>query len=170
VARLNGNDVYFEPGVYGRLEKEPRLLNRVVAALAAVPGVARVFRSAQVRVGARSRDPLLRAASLGYYPGRSGDLIIVPKPGWIFYSGGGTTHGTASPADQRVPLVLWGRGIKPGRYPEAATPADIAPTLSAMFGFTMPSAEGRVLESALVSVPAARGAVLAPASTSPVLE
>ena len=39
-----------------------------------------------------------------------------------------------------------GRGIKPGRYDQAATPADIAPTLGALSGVTLPRAEGRALE------------------------
>jgi len=29
-------------------------------------------------------DPLLQAASLGYVAGRSGDLVVVSRPGWVF--------------------------------------------------------------------------------------
>jgi hypothetical protein len=43
-----------------------------------------------------------------------------------------------------------GAGVNPGRYLEAATPADIAPTLSALLRITPPSnATGRVLVEAL---------------------
>ena len=42
-----------------------------------------------------------------------------------------------------------GHGIKPGRYDQAVTPADIAPTLAALAGITLPQAEGRALRAAL---------------------
>ena len=46
-------------------------------------------------------------------------------------------------------MILFGAGIKPGRYDRAATPADIAPTLARVAGIQMPKAEGRVLSEAL---------------------
>ena len=81
-------------------------------------------------------------------PGRSGDLVISPKDGWMF-SGSGTTHGSNNPDDQRVPLVLFGKGVKPGRYDAPASPADIAPTLASLAGVALPDAEGRLLQEAL---------------------
>jgi arylsulfatase A-like enzyme len=91
---------------------------------------------------------MLRAAALSYFPGRSGDLIVVPKPGWIF-APRGATHGSTSADDQRVPILFMGRGIKPGRYDEPATPADIAPTLAALCGMTLSHADGRPFTVAL---------------------
>ncbi len=41
--------------------------------------------------------------------------IIATKPGWMI-SAAGTTHGSANPDDQRVPLLFLGAGVKPGRY------------------------------------------------------
>ena len=63
--------------------------------------------------------------------------------------GVGTTHGTATADDQRVPIVLYGYGIKPGQYARASSPADIAPTLASMTGVTLEKAEGRRLSEAL---------------------
>jgi arylsulfatase A-like enzyme len=48
-----------------------------------------------------------------------------------------------------VPVVLRGAGIRRGRYRDAASPADIAPTLAALAGLRLPSADGRVLREAL---------------------
>jgi hypothetical protein len=48
-----------------------------------------------------------------------------------------------------MPVIMLGAGIKPGRYPQAATPADIARTLAQLVGVKMPKAEGRVLKEAL---------------------
>ena len=110
----------------------------------AMPGIDRVLRPDEVRGAASSGDPLLRAAALSYVPGRTGDLIVVPKPGWSF-TPRGAAHGSATADDQQVPLMLIGRGIKPGRYDQPATPADIAPTLAALAGIALPRAEGRPL-------------------------
>ena len=114
-----------------------------IAAIAARPGVMRVFRSEDVRDAAKAKDPLLRAAALSYFPGRSGDLIIVTKPGWMI-SSAGTTHGSAHPDDQRVPLLFLGQGVTPGKYQQPATPADLAPTLAAIVGVSL-KAEGHPL-------------------------
>jgi arylsulfatase A-like enzyme len=49
-----------------------------------------------------------------------------------------------------VPTIIMGTGIVPGRYLEAASPADIAPTLSALLHITSPSsATGRILLEAM---------------------
>jgi arylsulfatase A-like enzyme len=148
LARLNGNDVYFEPGMYDKVRRRPKALKKIMDAMARQAGIARVFSSDDVARGANSTDPQLRAAALSYVQGRSGDLIISPKPGWMF-SGGGTTHGSASMDDQRVPVVLFGRGIKPGKYDASSSPADVAPTLAVLAGAALPNAEGRVLKEAL---------------------
>ena len=140
---LNTNDIYFEPGVYDKMLKSRPLLTAVVSAVASQPGVARVFRSEELRGAAGSKDALLRAAALSYFPGRSGDLVFATKPGWMI-SSAGTTHGSASADDQRVPILFLGRGVKPGKYAQAATPADLAPTLAALSGLTM-KAEGQAL-------------------------
>jgi hypothetical protein len=92
----------------------------------------------------------------GFFPARSGDLLIIPKPNWIFVSddktaipGNATTHGSGYPYDTQVPMILLGAGIAPGRYDQAATPADLAPTLARLSGAALPQATGRVLDEAL---------------------
>jgi predicted AlkP superfamily pyrophosphatase or phosphodiesterase len=143
VAALSTNDLYFAPGAYDRVRRTPGATSAAIAAIAARPGVQRVFRSEDVRDAAKAKDPLLRAAALSYFPGRSGDLIIATKPGWMI-SAAGTTHGSASPDDQRVPLLFLGQGVKPGTYQQPATPADLAPTLAAIVGISF-KAEGHPL-------------------------
>ena len=147
-SRLNGNDVYFQPGMYDMVKRKPGALRNLVDALSAQPGVRHVYTADELAHAATSPDPQLRAAALSYYPHRSGDLVISPKPGWIF-SNAGTTHGSANPDDQRVPVVLFGQGVKAGRYDAAASPADVAPTLAHIAGVPLPRAEGRVLQEAV---------------------
>jgi arylsulfatase A-like enzyme len=49
-----------------------------------------------------------------------------------------------------VPLVLWGRGVRPGRYGDRVATVDIAPTLARLLGIATEGAlDGRVLAEAL---------------------
>jgi phosphopentomutase len=80
----------------------------------------------------------------------------MPKPYWFFVSadgtaqpGSATSHGTMYGYDQHVPIVFFGKGIKPGAYARAVTPADIAPTLAYICGLTLADADGEVLTEAL---------------------
>jgi hypothetical protein len=122
---------------------------RVDAAVVAMPGVARLLRVDRLK--SSSPDAEIRAAALSTFPGRSGDLVVVPKPNWTVgprAEQSATTHGTAQPYDRQVPLILFGAGIKSGRSSATASPADIAPTVAHISGVTMPPVEGRVLKEA----------------------
>jgi hypothetical protein len=146
---LNLN-LYFAPGVYGRLLASKPLLERVERAITAVPGVRAVLRREQLADGATSRDPLVRAGALGFDAERSGDLVIALKPGWSPAPQFAAVHwNTASRDDQAVPVLLMGHGVRAGRYDRAITPADIAPTLATIAGVSLSTAEGRVLTEAL---------------------
>lgn len=156
------SEFYFRGGVFDRIVATPGLLERLKDALAAQPGVARVYDRREMAALDAGSDPLARAVAAGFHPERSGDLIIVPKPNWIFVAddrsvipGNATTHGTGYAYDTDVPLIIFGAGVKAGRYDTAASPADIAPTLARIVGVPFPSATGRVLTEALAAAPAA---------------
>ncbi len=148
VARIRYSDLYFHPGVFERLQQDRETMTAVLTTLRAVPGVARVFRRDELSALRTSEDRQARAAALSYFPGRSGDLTILPQPGWVA-SSMAATHGTSHDYDARVPLILLGAGVRPGRYPQVASPADIAPTLAHLLGFDFPDRDGRVLQEAL---------------------
>jgi predicted AlkP superfamily pyrophosphatase or phosphodiesterase len=143
-----GNDLYFMPGIYDRIRASKPVMDNLLQTLREMPGIARVFRAEELRDPASAQDDIQRAAALSYYPGRSGDMILVPKPGWMF-SAAGTTHGSASPDDQRVPLMFLGAGVRAGKYDDAATPADLVPTLAAICGVRLGKVDGHVLTAAL---------------------
>jgi predicted AlkP superfamily pyrophosphatase or phosphodiesterase len=155
VAAISGAEVHFEPGMFDKLKSHRGGVDAVIRGLLTLPSIARVFRSEELVRSTTSRDALLRAAALSYVADIGGELVLALKPGWMV-SGTGTTHGTANPDDQRVPIILYGSGVRPGQYRDAATPADLAPTLAALVGVTMPGAEGTVLRPALAAVPPAR--------------
>jgi predicted AlkP superfamily pyrophosphatase or phosphodiesterase len=152
VVTVTGNDIYLAAGMYEKLAGKKGAMNDVLDALRHAPGIEAAFSKDDVRKGATSKDRLLHAAALSYVEGRSGDIIIAPKRGWMFMAAG-TTHGSASDDDQRVPILLFGAGIKHGAFNTAATPADIAPTLAALCGVTLPKAEGHALQDALARTP-----------------
>ena len=95
-------------------------------------------------------DAIGRRLARSYYAGRSGDLMIVLRQYWLFESTG-ASHGTPFEHDVRVPLFLMGKGIVPGEYLGAASPADIAPSLAFLAGITLPRPQGRVLSEAMKS-------------------
>lgn len=148
VASVAYTDFYFNTGVFDRLRKEPETLRSVIDVIAASPGVARVIRSDDLVEGRVTADASTRTLMLSYRPERSGDLLIVPRPNWIS-APTGATHGTLYAYDQRVPVIIRGRGVVPGEYLASATPADIAPTLAWFAGITLPRADGRILSEAL---------------------
>lgn len=156
VAALDGRNMnlYFQPGVYDRVRGRPGLSGEITSAIMAAPGLRRVLTSEALREGAHSTDPLVRAASLSFDPDRSGDLVLVLEPGWVSYDYPAIHWNTASRDDQAVPILFMGPGIRPGRYRDAVTPADVAPTLAALAGVTLAQAEGRPLRAALAAASA----------------
>jgi predicted AlkP superfamily pyrophosphatase or phosphodiesterase len=153
VAQLNASDLSFVPGIAERLDSDPSLWRAVQRAALAEPGVERIIR--RKKLAMRSSDASARALALDFFPGRSGDAWIGLKPDWIFSArtkagwAGGTTHGSPNAYDQRVPIVLFGAGVKPGRYTMPATPADIAPTLASISRVSIARTDGRILREAL---------------------
>lgn len=150
VAAVSGGEVYFKPGVYDRVKADPAILKAIRTALKAMSGIDRVITSDEVSTPAAraSKDKYIRAVALSYFPGRSGDLFVIPKENWLFQSTG-TTHGTLYSYDARVPVILYGAGIRAGSHNDAATPADLAVTVASLVGVTLPSPDGRVLTEAL---------------------
>ena len=145
-----GDFIRFADGIFDRIRADAGLMTTIERAVLTIPGVERVLRKDML--AEKSSDPIVRAAALTNFEGRSGDLIIVAKPNWPL--GGRAvaeagSHGAPYDYDQRVPVILFGGGIKAGRYDRAVTPADIAPTLARVAGIQMPKAEGRVLSEAL---------------------
>jgi hypothetical protein len=110
--------------------------------------VLRAYRREDLALGANDSDPIRRASALSYFEGRSGDLKLVPRAYWLT-SDSTATHGTAHRYDTRVPVILFGYGIRPGEYLHPASPLDIAPTLAFLTSVTLADPIGRVLTEAL---------------------
>ena len=143
VANAAYTDIYLEEPALKRMKKDAAIRTAVLDALRRMPGIAQAYTADElIAPGARtSTDPAKRAAALNYFRGRSGDIIIVPREDWIL-STSATTHGTLYPYDQHVPVILYGAGVKKGRFDAESTPADIAPSLGALAGITFRTTDG----------------------------
>jgi len=75
----------------------------------------------------------------GYNQKRSGDVLIVLKPGTISYPKTGSTHGSPQIYDTHVPLLFYGKGIQKGNTVERTEISDIAPTIAVLLGISFPN-------------------------------
>jgi predicted AlkP superfamily pyrophosphatase or phosphodiesterase len=149
VATIQHTDIYFRPGVYQQLVENPKAMATALEVVRSTPGVWRVYRKEDLLLGGSDADPISRAAARSYFDGRSGDLVLLPRAYWIT-SDSTTTHGTGHRYDTRVPVILFGHGIRAGQYLQPASPIDIAPTLAFLSSITLADPMGRVLTEALV--------------------
>jgi predicted AlkP superfamily pyrophosphatase or phosphodiesterase len=174
IARIAGSDIYFTSGVYDKLQQDHAALQAVLDAALAQPGVAAIYRAEELLDRPATESPTKRALANSYFPGRSGDLFILPKPYWLMDSAPigrprsyGAGHGVPYSYDQHVPILLMGFGIQPGEYFQPITPADIAPTLAALCGITLAPRDGRVLSEALKKPVAGSASPKPPPTMSP---
>lgn len=156
---INGN-VYLNRAALARDGIDLDEVERVVGELAMqMPGAARYFTRAQLESKSISpTDVVARRVLNGFYPQRSGDVIVVFEPYNILFdlpddptdSRSTATHGSPYSYDTHVPLIIMGRNFSPGQYLQPATPADIAPTLANVLQIQAPSCSiGRILSEAM---------------------
>jgi len=144
----SGSALYFRAGVLDKVRASATATAAVENALVSVRGVARGFWSDARKATTPTDDEIVTLMRASYAAGRSGDLEFIPHPGWVIVSAG-TTHGTPYAYDREVPVAFLGAGVGTGRFATHATPIDIAPTLAALSGLSLPSTDGRVLTEAV---------------------
>jgi len=129
---------------------DPDEVERVAAQAASTEDhIARVYTRHDLLAGQVQRDDIGRAVSLGFYGPRSGDLVILQEPYYLFEATG-TSHGTPYDYDTHVPMIFMGSRIKARSYPERVAVNDIAPTLAAILQIQEPAGSvGRVLSEML---------------------
>lgn len=108
-------------------------------------GVAHVFTRSEWEENLLPPGRFERQIKKTYIPGKSGDVILIPKPFWVD-RGAFATHVTGYNYDRSVPLIIVGGGVKAGVYAKDVEVVDLAPTLSFILGLVAPSgSDGRVL-------------------------
>lgn len=91
-----------------------------------------------------------RAMQQSFYPARSGDVIITLMPGWIDERDDcRSSSGSAYNYDRRVPMIIFGGGVKAGNVDSPTDIVDLATTEAHLLGIDSPAAaSGRILAAA----------------------
>ena len=136
--------LFEEPAFYIDFNKLPPTLDfesvkrAYCGAAMAIEGVSGAFTNSELMLPEGAAEtPEKKAMRLSFRADRSGDVLITLKPGYIWTSSVAATHGQPVPDDQRVPVILWGKGIVHGDEPcrtRESSPLDIARTLGAILG------------------------------------
>src|SRR5215207_5236910 len=96
-----------------------------------------------------ARQRFLAMFARAYFPGRTGQLLIVPREGDFVTRldpNVGYMHGSPWSYDVSIPLMFAGPAVRTGLFSVPASQQDIAPTLAASLGVQMPpTVKGRVL-------------------------
>ena len=111
------------------------------------PQIRRTAPADAAAVAARQR--FLEMFARAYFPGRTGQLLIVPREGDFITQPDPDVaymHGSPWAYDVSIPLMFAGPAVRTGVYSMPAVQQDVAPTLAAALGVSMPpTATGRVL-------------------------
>lgn len=100
------------------------------------------------------RQRWLEMFARGYFPGRGGQVFVVPGQGEVITRRDPLyrfMHGSPWDYDTRIPILFYGAPFaRPGQWSEHVTQQDVAPTLAALIGAT-PAATfiGRTLTNAI---------------------
>jgi predicted AlkP superfamily pyrophosphatase or phosphodiesterase len=150
-----GGDVYVDRTLPDADRK--RLLEAAVSAYRAHPQVEAVFTADQIAstrmpTGSPDKWSLIQRARASYYPGRSGDFLVILKKNITPISETSryaATHGSAWDYDRRVPILFWRPGMAPAPSERAIDTVDIMPTLASVLGLKVDS---RTIDGICVSV------------------
>jgi predicted AlkP superfamily pyrophosphatase or phosphodiesterase len=134
---------------------QKRLLAAAVATYRANPQVEVVFTARQLSATPLATTPpetwsLIQRSRASYYPGRSGDFVVILKKDITPIadtSRSVATHGSAWDYDRRVPILFWRRGMPSATIEHSADTVDIMPTLASEIGLALPpgSVDGHCL-------------------------
>jgi predicted AlkP superfamily pyrophosphatase or phosphodiesterase len=139
IAAFLNQSFYFSPKL--TLELRHRAARLLKEYLLQRSDVVAVYTREELSGPGSSYYPVSRVQA-GYFPGRSGDVVVVYAPGLIESEGytKGTTHGSIWTYDTHVPLIFWwGGGRSEDRYEPVPITA-IAPTLAFILGVPLPAA------------------------------
>ena len=148
---LDGAAIYVNRDAFSGTGVNPdAILAKLVAALRATPGIARVDRFTDLA----QRDTIHNVVTRRWVHMIPLDTpieyVFTPVEGAYPADARIAEHGLPYDSDAHVPVIFYGPWFKPGRYTERALVADMAPTLARVVG--VPPTErldGRVLEKAI---------------------
>ena len=131
---LDGETITAEEANRGAIEDE------IIEAMSGCPLIAEVIRPAELDPA----NPLHELYLNGYYPERSGDLILVPKPNVLPVPASVVvaSHGSPYAYDTHVPLIIRRQDGAGRVVAERANTIDLAPTLAGILGLRVDGVAG----------------------------
>ncbi|MFD2785883.1 alkaline phosphatase PafA [Hymenobacter rubripertinctus] len=134
VLSYENQQVYLNQPLIARQKLDLYEMQRETAALMrGFAGVTRALTAEDVQKS-HWESGMLMYLENGYFPKRSGDVLVVLAPGWLesysFPVNKGTTHGSSGRYDTHVPVLFWGWHVKHGESSAPVKITDIAPTLA----------------------------------------
>jgi len=152
IEAVSGPYIYLNQKLIRERHLKPRVVETELAQWCrGRPGVHTAYTASQLEsMEGLAFDDMGRRMARSHHPGRTGEVVIVPKPYYLFSSpfSSGTTHGTPHPYDTHVPLLVFGPGVKVGPHSEGVTPQAIAAIFAHFLGIPPPaSAEAEVPKS-----------------------
>ena len=150
-------DIYVDASL--SLGQRARMLSAAVAAYRKHPQVEKAFTGAELQAtpmptGSPATWTPIQRARASYYPGRSGDLVVVLKRAITPISDTSrsvATHGSLWDYDRRIPILFWHQGMPAAPTDAVADTVDIMPTLAAWID--LPVAAGSVDGKCLAGIP-----------------
>jgi hypothetical protein len=122
---------------------------RAAELVLAGPGVAYALAKTDLVRGSVPRGPVYDRILNSFDRERTGNVYIVPKPGWLLATdprGLTTMHGTPWRYDTHVPLAFFGNGLRAARVWHPVDPRDIASTIAARLAIEPPrGSSGQIL-------------------------
>ncbi|HUM10387.1 MAG TPA: alkaline phosphatase family protein [Myxococcaceae bacterium] len=144
VLGLVDREVFLNAKILTEKKLDPAMVRRAAAEwLGRQPGVALAVSRDDLESG-QELSGFLPALRRSHFPGRSGEVTFLMKPYTVLTEQDtGTTHGEPYAYDNQVPLLLYGKGVKPGLYRMQVHASDVAPTAAMLMEMGAPaSAEG----------------------------
>jgi hypothetical protein len=139
IAAFLNQSFYFSPKLtLGLRRRAARLLKEYLLQRS---DVVAVYTREELTGAGSSYYPISRVQA-GYFPARSGDVVVVYASGLIESEGytKGTTHGSIWTYDTHVPLIFWWGGVRSESRYEVVPITAVAPTLAFLLGVPLPSA------------------------------
>ena len=139
ILRHSNDQVFLNHPLLDAREIDRSTMARFVAEQCATdPGLSKAVAACDAPAMA-ANDPVVARLVRGHRPGHSGDVFLVPQPGWIDYGRTGTTHGSAYPQDTHVPALFLGAGVAHGETHARTYIRDIAPTVAQLMRSPYPN-------------------------------
>lgn len=151
VKNISNNQLYLDHRVIGNLDMELKDVQEEIAfELLRYGPVGKVYTGYQMWQNEFIRG-LPFVLQNGWHQKRSGDILVVQKPGFLEFSKSEAAGDfSISVDDTHVPLLFFGNGIQQGKTVTRTEVSDIAPTISSLLGIPFPKgATGNPIGEAL---------------------